>query len=148
MDVAGIRALHQMSEENDILTDSSQEYNPRYFPNPYKYDPSRWRGVNAESEEITAFSVGMSEHGHLDLRDRAHLCPGPRTCIGRKFAVVEAVCFLTLLIRDWMIEPIMNPGETGEQWRDRVMQADVKLTLSVKALPIRLKRRTRPTPST
>jgi cytochrome P450 len=76
------------------------------------------------------------------------MCPGPRTCIGRKFAVVEAVCFLTLLIRDWMIEPIMNPGETGEQWRDRVMQADVKLTLSVKALPIRLRRRTRPTPST
>ncbi|KAH9973810.1 cytochrome P450 [Lactifluus volemus] len=103
------------------------QYNPRYFPDPYKYDPSRWRGVIPESEEITAFSVG------------------PRTCIGRKFAVVEAVCFLTLLIRDWMIEPIMNPGETGEQWRDRVMQANVRMTLSVNALPIRLRRRTRPT---
>ncbi|KAH9973784.1 cytochrome P450 [Lactifluus volemus] len=102
------------------------QYNPRYFPDPYKYDPSRWRGVIAESEEITAFSVG------------------PRTCIGRKFAVVEAVCFLTLLIRDWMIEPIMNPGETGEQWRDRVMQANVRITLSVKAFPIRLRRRNRP----
>ncbi|KAH9973813.1 cytochrome P450 [Lactifluus volemus] len=103
------------------------QYNPRYFPDPYKYDPSRWRGVVAESEEITAFSVG------------------PRTCLGRKFAVVEAVCFLTLLIRDWMVEPIMNPGETGEQWRDRVMQVvDMKMTLSVKALPVRLRRRIRP----
>jgi cytochrome P450 len=126
----------------DILTDSSQEYNPRYFPDPCKYDPSRWRGVAAESEEITAFNVGMSKHGHLDLRNRAHVRPGPRTCIGRKFAIVEAVCFLTLLIRDWNIEPIMNPGETGEQWRDRVMQANVRMTLSVKALPIRLRRRT------
>ena len=55
---------------------------------------------------------------------------GPRTCIGRKFSIAEAVCFLTLLVRDWIIEPVMNPGETGEQWRERVMQADVASTLT------------------
>jgi len=98
------------------------QYNPRYFPDPYTYNPNRWRGVTAESE-ISAFSLG------------------PRTCIGRKFAVVEAVCFLTLLVRDWIIEPIMNPGETGEQWRERMMQAELMLTLEVKPLPVRLKRR-------
>jgi len=73
--------------------------------------------------------------------DQTYLRPGPRTCLGRKFAVVEAVCFLTLLVRDWIIEPIMNPGETGEQWRERVMQADVGLSLTVKSLPVRLRRR-------
>jgi len=99
------------------------QYNPRYFPDPYKYDPNRWRGVTAESEDITVFSFG------------------PRTCIGRKFAVVEAVCFLTLLVRDWIIEPIMNPGETDEQWRERVMQVDMGFTLAVKSLPVRLRRR-------
>ncbi|KAI0261580.1 cytochrome P450 [Gloeopeniophorella convolvens] len=98
-------------------------YNPRYFPEPYKYDPTRWRGASAEVEDVTAFSIG------------------PRTCIGRKFAAVEAVCFLTLLIRDWTLEPIMNPGESGEQWRERVMQADAKMTLCVQPIPVRLRKR-------
>ncbi|KAH9962932.1 cytochrome P450 [Russula dissimulans] len=101
------------------------QYNPRYFPDPYTYNPNRWRGVTAESEEISAFSFG------------------PRTCIGRKFAVVEAVCFLTLLVRDWIIEPVMNPGETGEQWRERMMQAEMMVTLKVNPLPVRLRRRAR-----
>lgn len=71
---------------------------------------------------------------------------GPRTCVGRKFSIVESVCFLTALVRDWIIEPVMNPGETGEQWRERVMQADVALTLTVKPLPVRLRRRARAAP--
>ncbi|KAI9509037.1 cytochrome P450 [Russula earlei] len=104
------------------------QYNPRYFPDPEKYDPSRWRGVMAESEDITAFSIG------------------PRTCPGRKFAVVEAVCFLTLIVRDWIIEPIMNPGETGEEWRERVMQTHTAVTLTVKHFPVRLRRRARAAP--
>ncbi|KAH9974796.1 hypothetical protein BGW80DRAFT_1302767, partial [Lactifluus volemus] len=57
---------------------------------------------------------------------------------------IEAVCFLTLLIRDWIIESIVNPGETGEQWRDGVMQVEMKMSLSVKALPMRLRLRIRP----
>ncbi|KAI0262510.1 cytochrome P450 [Gloeopeniophorella convolvens] len=105
------------------------QYNPRYFPNPYKYDPTRWRGITTESEDVTAFSVG------------------PRTCIGRKFAAVEAVCFLTFLLKDWAVEPIMNPGETGEQWRERVMHAQTKMTLCVDPVPVRLLRR-RPATST
>ncbi|KAH9963634.1 cytochrome P450 [Russula dissimulans] len=50
---------------------------------------------------------------------------------------------LTFLVRDWIIEPIMNPGETGEQWRERMMQAEIMITLKVKPLPVRLKRRAR-----
>ncbi|KAH9965006.1 cytochrome P450 [Russula dissimulans] len=109
-----------------ILVDlTGIQYNPRYFPDPNTYNPNRWRGVTPDSEEISAFGLG------------------PRTCIGRKFAVVEAVCFLALLVRDWMIEPIMNPGETGEQWRERVMEAEILLTLKVKPFPVRLRRRAR-----
>jgi len=37
---------------------------------------------------------------------------GPRTCLGHKFAKVEAVCFLTLLLRDWRVETALEPGET------------------------------------
>ncbi|KAI0262511.1 cytochrome P450 [Gloeopeniophorella convolvens] len=101
------------------------QYNPRYFPEPYKFDPNRWRGVTTEAEDVTAFSVA-----------------GPRTCLGRKFAAVEAVCFLTLFLRDWKVEPALNPEETGEQWRERIMQAEVLLTLGVKPVPVRLTRLT------
>ncbi|KAI0064327.1 cytochrome P450 [Artomyces pyxidatus] len=99
------------------------QYNPRYFPDPYKYDPSRWYGVSSESEAVTAFSIG------------------PRTCIGRKFAATEAVCFLALLLRDWHVTPVMQPGETGEQWRERAMKADINMTLGVRSVPVKLNRR-------
>ena len=54
---------------------------------------------------------------------------------------MEAVCFLTLLIKDWHVEPIMKEGETGEQWRERVMPAAMMLTLGVSPVPVRLRRR-------
>ncbi|TFY70798.1 hypothetical protein EVG20_g2210 [Dentipellis fragilis] len=99
------------------------QYNPRYFPDPNRYDPTRWYGIPAESESISAFSIG------------------PRTCIGRKFAAIEAVCFLTLLLRDWNVEPVLKKGETGEQWRQRVMPAEINMTLGVAQVPVKLTRR-------
>ena len=37
-----------------------------------------------------------------------------------EFAVV--VRFLTLLVRAWIIiEPTMNPGQTGDHWREHIM---------------------------
>ncbi|KAI0061763.1 cytochrome P450 [Artomyces pyxidatus] len=99
------------------------QLNPRYFTDPEKFDPSRWYGVSSDSETVSAWSIG------------------PRTCIGRKFAFVEAVCFLTLLIREWYVEPIMKPGETTAEWRERIMVPKLMITLSVGNMPIRLKRR-------
>jgi hypothetical protein len=35
------------------------EYNPRYFPEPEKYKPSRWYGIKTSPEvEFSAFSIG------------------------------------------------------------------------------------------
>ncbi|KIK06373.1 hypothetical protein K443DRAFT_674356 [Laccaria amethystina LaAM-08-1] len=99
------------------------QYNPRYFDEPGKYKPSRWYGVSNESEAFSAFSVG------------------PRACIGRKFATTEAVCFLTLLLRDWRIEPILSEGETKEAWMGRVLDAKIVITLGVADVPVRLVRR-------
>lgn len=70
---------------------------------------------------------------------------GPRTCLGRKFAAMEAVCFLTFLLRDWHVSPSLRPGETGEQWRARVMGTTFGLTLGVDSVPVTLTRR-RPLP--
>ncbi|EGN98752.1 hypothetical protein SERLA73DRAFT_89745 [Serpula lacrymans var. lacrymans S7.3] len=111
------------------------QYNPRYFSEPEVYRPSRWYRKTAsadrddkktdlqDSEDFTAFSVG------------------PRACIGRKFAATEAVCLLTLLLRDWRVEPLLEKGETAEEWRQRVMQATLLLTMGVKDVPVRFVKR-------
>lgn len=86
------------------------------------FNPSRWEGVNEEA--IVSFSIG------------------PRTCIGKKFAMVEAVCFMSHLLRDFKIEPLLEPGETLDQWKARIL-GNVKfvLTLSISDVPIVLTRR-------
>ncbi|KAL4263744.1 cytochrome P450 family protein [Pleurotus pulmonarius] len=99
------------------------QYNPRYFDEPEKFKPTRWEGISGDSEAFTAFSFG------------------PRTCIGRKFAMVEAVCWLTMVLRDWRVEPMLRPGETEEMWRQRVLDARVGMTLNVFDVPVRLVRR-------
>lgn len=59
VDVVGVReSIHANVKIYRHAYWRSSEYNPRYFPDPYKYDPHRWRGVTAESEELTAFSFG------------------------------------------------------------------------------------------
>ncbi|KAJ7759554.1 cytochrome P450 [Mycena metata] len=101
------------------------QYNPRYFENAEEYRPSRWYGLPSDSELFTAFSVG------------------PRACLGRRFALVEAACFLTLLLRDWKISPILNEGESKQAWAARVMDAHIALTLGVANVPLQFERRNR-----
>ncbi|KAI0092371.1 cytochrome P450 [Irpex rosettiformis] len=93
-------------------------YNAEYFPEPEEFKPSRW--YDARENDLSMFSFGS------------------RTCIGRRFALTEAVCFLSHLLLSWRVEPIMRDGETAAQWRKRLMVADVSMTLGVKSLPIRL----------
>ncbi|KAJ3796245.1 cytochrome P450 [Lentinula aff. detonsa] len=94
------------------------QYNPRYYDDPTSYKPSRWHGISNDSEDFTAFSVG------------------PRACIGRKFATTEAVCFLSMLLRDWKVMPKLNAGESEGQWRNRVLDANLVLTLGVRDVPL------------
>jgi len=68
---------------------------------------------------------------------------GPRVCIGRKFATTEAVCFLTMLLREWKVEPSLREGESKEEWRERALQGKMVITLGVKDVPVRFTRRKR-----
>jgi cytochrome P450 len=66
---------------------------------------------------------------------------GARACIGRRFAEVETVCILALMIRTFDITPIPS-NESFEQKRERLLAAVNKLTLTPKkALPLRLIKR-------
>ncbi|KAJ4473118.1 cytochrome P450 [Lentinula aciculospora] len=94
------------------------QYNPRYYDDPTSYKPSRWHGIGNDSEDFTAFSVG------------------PRACIGRKFATTEAVCFLSMLLRDWKVTPNLNAGESKEEWKSRVLDAKLVITLGVRDVPL------------
>ena len=66
---------------------------------------------------------------------------GARTCLGHKFAKVEAVCFLTNLLREWRVEVILEKGETMEMWKERVLTPKFIFTLSFGEVPMRLVRR-------
>ena len=67
---------------------------------------------------------------------------GPRTCVGNKFAKVEAVAFLTHLIREWAIEPVKDPGETDTEWREKILSSpSFGITLAFDKVPLRFHRR-------
>ena len=66
---------------------------------------------------------------------------GVRSCIGRKFAVTEAVAFLAMLLRDWRVEPLMKMGESKDEWRKRAFEVKLTLTLGIEAVPVKLVRR-------
>ncbi|THU93650.1 cytochrome P450 [Dendrothele bispora CBS 962.96] len=114
----------------DVIIDMiGVQYNPRYFPDPHTYKPSRWHGLgNMDSEGFTAFSIG------------------PRACIGRRFATTEAICFLACLLKDYKVEPDlkMKPDgtkETKSEWKSRVLDAKIVLTLGVKDVPVKFVKR-------
>ncbi|CAK5261847.1 unnamed protein product [Mycena citricolor] len=99
------------------------QYNPRYFEDPTAFKPSRWYDLPVESDIFSGFSVG------------------PRACLGRKFATVEAICFLSLLIRDWKVSPLLNSDESISQWKARVLDARFGMTLRIADVPVRFERR-------
>jgi len=104
------------------ITRSAAEYNPRIYDDPMTFRPSRWDSINDES--ITAFSVG------------------PRTCLGKKFAMTESVAFLALLLRDFEVRPLLELGENIEGWKRRVIgEASVGITLAISKTPVRFIRR-------
>ncbi|KAF8994051.1 cytochrome P450 [Cyathus striatus] len=97
--------------------------NANLFEDPDEYKPSRWYDVSNESEALAAFGLGQ------------------RSCIGRKFAITESICLISMFLRDWKIEPLTNPGESVDQWFERLSQAKVMLTLTVGEVGLRFVRR-------
>ncbi|KAJ3558669.1 hypothetical protein NM688_g784 [Phlebia brevispora] len=97
------------------------QYNERYHPDPEAYKLERW--YDTSENDMTMFSFG------------------PRSCIGRRFALTETTCFLARLLRDWRLDVILEKGETREQWRARAMQTKAFMTLRVNDFPVRLVRR-------
>jgi len=100
------------------------DHDSRYFPEPEKFEPSRW------DDEITAHDafLGFSH--------------GTRACIGRKFALAEMICFLVMLLRDWRVDVEFENKEAPEQWRDRVLTSQAHAAHGLGPVALRLTRRT------
>lgn len=99
------------------------DYDEERFPDPERFDPSRWLGV--PELDLTFFGIG------------------PRACLGRKFALTKVVFVLTMLLRDWKVSVRLERGESMEQWRLRVMKGSlVGLGFGIQPAPLVLTRRT------
>ena len=109
--------IHDAASNSPLCT----ERNQRHYDAPLEFKPSRWEDSNPD--DVTAFSFG------------------PRVCIGRKFATVEVIALLVLMIRDWRLEPLCKPSETKEEWKSRVMEGSLEMTLGIKPAAIRFVRR-------
>lgn len=75
--------------------------NPHFFPDPHSFKPSRWYGVS--ENDTTMFGMGA------------------RACIGRKFSQTEAIAFISLFLRTWHVDVVLENNETREQYEERVM---------------------------
>ncbi|KAI8803638.1 cytochrome P450 [Cladochytrium replicatum] len=90
-------------------------YNPEVYENPYKYDPDRFLSENESQRSLYAwlpFSVG------------------PRGCIGRPFALQEAIIVMAIWLRRFVITP-MSPEQVTYDPRaltTRPMNLKVKIT--------------------
>jgi len=64
-------------------------HDPRYWPEPDRFDPSRWENSESESRpKFAYFPFGA----------------GPRQCIGEGFAWMEAILLLATLAQNWKPE--------------------------------------------
>ncbi|KAI5115166.1 hypothetical protein M0805_003202, partial [Coniferiporia weirii] len=121
-------------------------YDPDTFPDPEAFNPRRWSKSSkpasfastskaTQADEVTGSSPISTLEGFVGFSY------GPRTCIGHKFAKVEAVAFLTLLLREWRIVPVMNVGESRDDWRSRILKPAFGQALLIGNVPLKLMRR-------
>ncbi|KAG9030926.1 hypothetical protein FRB95_003310 [Tulasnella sp. JGI-2019a] len=102
---------------------SAVHHNPRYWQDPYAFKPERFLDPNWPRDAFVTFSAGS------------------RACMGRRFAEVEAITIITLIIRRYKVsvDPVRCPdvpGETELQRRDRVLETHLNLTLTPVSLPL------------
>ena len=91
-EVDGLRVAIK-KDEYVWLPLSGLHRDPKYFPNPEKFDPERFSEENKNNiQPFTYLPFGM----------------GPRNCIGSRFALLEAKAMIFYLVRDFVLEPGKN----------------------------------------
>ena len=141
---------------NAHATHYCEEY---WGPNAHEFDPNRWDKRNTESylaknDEIEGLSAPGLEYAsiHKPVRGAFYgFSDGFRACIGKKFAQVEFVVALTLIILEYRVELAKaSEHDTDEDAHRRARQAlddsSAFITLTMKdEVPLLLRKRNRAT---
>jgi cytochrome P450 len=104
---------------NMLISQYLMHRDARYFPEPERFDPERWRAGDARSASLPRFAYFP-------------FGGGPRVCIGAGFGMMEAVLLLATIAQKFQIQVI--PGEKVS------MQPSVTLRPR-NGIPVKLKRR-------
>ncbi|KAL5524766.1 hypothetical protein ACEPAF_9912 [Sanghuangporus sanghuang] len=140
-------------------------YDSQTFPDPETFKPERWISSENPREgsqttptpsattrdssfSSSSSSSARSPSAASSLEGFIGFSIGPRSCLGHKFAKVEGVAFLTLLLRDWKVEPALTLNadgrrETRQEWEERVLNPTLRMTLGFGNVSLRLIRRER-----
>jgi cytochrome P450 len=82
------------AESQVIVSQYLTHHDERYFPDPFRFDPSRWtREQIASRPQYSFFPFGA----------------GPRRCIGEMFAVMEGVLLLATIAQQWRFQLASGP---------------------------------------
>jgi len=111
-----------------FLNAIGMHYNPRYWKDPYEFNPERFMSADWNKDAFLPFSLGA------------------RACPGRRFAEVEGVCILTAIVMRYKIELspeafTIIPGESPRATRERLCKVGTGITLNPAHLPLVFKRR-------
>ena len=76
-----------------LMSQYVMHHDPRYFPEPFRFDPERWTPEARESRpQFSYFPFGG----------------GPRRCIGESFAWMEGILLLATLAQQWQMRLVAN----------------------------------------
>ncbi|KAG9026657.1 hypothetical protein FRB95_008627 [Tulasnella sp. JGI-2019a] len=111
-----------------VIDMSGVHHNPRYWPDPYTFKPDRFLDANWPREAHTSFWLG------------------PRACMGKRFAEVEAMTVITLIVRRYKLTVDTKrfpdiPGETKLERRERVLKVKLPFMITPCGIPLVLTRR-------
>jgi cytochrome P450 len=92
-----INGYHIPARSILLMSQFAMHHDARYFPDPYKFDPERWRPEVKESRpKFSYFPFGG----------------GPRLCIGESFAWMEGVLVMATVAQRWKLR--LLPGHPVE----------------------------------
>ncbi|KAG9014708.1 hypothetical protein FRB94_010555 [Tulasnella sp. JGI-2019a] len=92
-------------------------HNPRYWPDPHKFQPDRFVDPNWPRDAFVPFYAGSG------------------SCVGRRFSEVEAIAIITLVIRKYKvsIDSVKFPDVVGEsklQRCERLLKSTNSVTIT------------------
>ncbi|KZV87709.1 cytochrome P450 [Exidia glandulosa HHB12029] len=105
---------------------ASVHYNPRYWEDPYTFNPERFMKPDWPRDAFVPFSAGV------------------RACIGRRFFETEGIAILITLVSKYKITVKDEPqyrGLSTEQLREKLLRARPIVTVTPYHVPLVLTRR-------